>query len=301
VATTEASAGSAVSPASVASADVDAAISDRAAASASSATSAPTADAEPAIAAASAASPALAALAGASASASAVGPAAALVGAGEQPPPTYRTSLPAAATLHYQVRRGFLRGDGEIRWQPAGDRYRLVLEARVAGLTLLVQTSEGAVDGAGLAPERFLDQRARRSPQAANFVRGSGRVTWSATTAEAPLLAGAQDRLSWMVQLAGIAAANPELLVEGGRIAMEVVGARGDAAVWTLRCAGSEDAETANGVVHAVKLVRDGRSAYDTTAEVWLDPARAYLPAHATLRNSAGGSEYDLLLERIEP
>ena len=47
--------------------------------------------------------------------------------------------------------------------------------------------------------------------------------------------------------------------------------------------------------------MRDGKSAYDSGAEIWLDPARDFLPAHATLRNSAGGSEYDLLLERIEP
>jgi hypothetical protein len=53
--------------------------------------------------------------------------------------------------------------------------------------------------------------------------------------------------------------------------------------------------------VHAIKLVRDGRSAYDTSAEIWLDPERAYMPAHATLRNSTGASEYDLLLERVEP
>ena len=82
---------------------------------------------------------------------------------------------------------------------------------------------------------------------------------------------------------------------------MVVVGARGDASVWTLRYAGRETIETVAGRVNAVKLVREGRSAYDTSAEIWLDPERSYLPAHATLRNSGDASEYDLLLERIEP
>jgi len=222
-------------------------------------------------------------------------------GAGDRAPPVYPTQLPPAATLHYQVRRGFLRGDGEIRWQPAGDTYRLVLEARIAGLTLLVQTSEGAIDGNGLAPVRFLDQRARRAAQAANFNRDSGRITFSGTTAEWPLVAGAQDRLSWMIQLAGIVAADPALLHEGSRITMAVVGARGDAGIWSLRYAGEETVETASGTVSAVKLVREGRTANDTTAEIWLDPARSYLPAHATLRNASGASEYDLLLDRIDP
>jgi hypothetical protein len=222
-------------------------------------------------------------------------------GIGDQPPPLYRTQLPPPATLHYQVRRGFLRGEGEIRWQPSSDGYRLVLEARIAGLTLLLQTSEGAIDADGLAPVRFVDQRARRSAQSANFVRDAGHITFSGTALEWPLVPGSQDRLSWMIQLAGIAAAQPELLTEGGRITMAVVGARGDASIWTLRYVGIETVETANGSVRAIKLAREARYAYDTNAEIWLDPERAYLPAHATLRNSAGVSEYDLLLDRIGP
>jgi hypothetical protein len=237
----------------------------------------------------------------ASTAGSASRPTATLGGVEEGPPPVYRTQLPAPATIRYQVRRGGLRGDAEIRWQPSGDRYRLALEARIGSLTLLVQTSEGAVDANGLAPVRFVDQRARRSAQAANFVRDAGRITFSGTGVESPLVAGSQDRLSWMIQLAGIAAAEPQLLVEGGQIAMVVVGARGDASVWVLRSAGHDDIETAHGTVHAIKLLRQGRSAYDTTAEIWLDPERSYLPARATLRNDAGTSEYDLLLERVDP
>jgi hypothetical protein len=81
---------------------------------------------------------------------------------------------------------------------------------------------------------------------------------------------------------------------------MVVAGARGDAAVWTFRCLGPETIETGAGTVHAIKFVRDARSAYDTTAEVWLDPARHHLPAHVTLRNRSGASELDLLLESLE-
>ena len=216
------------------------------------------------------------------------------------PPPLYRPRLPPPATLHYQVRRGPLRGDAEIRWRPAGDAYRLVLESRISGVTLLLQTSEGAIDASGLAPVRFVDQRARRPAQAANFVRDAGRITFSGTSADGPLLAGSQDRLSWMIQLAGIVAAEPHLLAEGSEITMAVVGARGDAGVWVLRSAGRDDIEAAYGAVRAVKLVRQGGSAYDTTAEIWLDPERSYLPARATLRNNAGVSEYDLLLERLD-
>ncbi|MDQ6629891.1 MAG: DUF3108 domain-containing protein [Pseudomonadota bacterium] len=237
----------------------------------------------------------------ASASAPSLAASASFLAEGEAPPPTYRTALPAPATMHYEVRRGFLRGTGEIRWQRSADGYELRLEARIAGLTLLTQTSQGTVDATGLAPVRFLDQRARRAPQAANFRRDSDNITFSGPATVWPLLAGTQDQLSWMIQLAGIVAAEPERATEGGRIAMVIVGARGDAAVRTLRFAGRETVETASGAVAALKFVVDGRSTYDASYEIWLDPAHGYLPAHATRRNGAGESEFDLLLERIEP
>lgn len=221
--------------------------------------------------------------------------------AGEQPPPTYRTFMPPPVTLRYEVRRGFFRGRGEIRWQPAGDRYELHLDARLASITLLSQTSEGAIGAVGLEPSRFLDQRARRAAQAANFKRDSATITFSGPSTEWPLLAGSQDRLSWMMQLVGIVAADPERATEGATISMVLVGARGEAAVRTLRSAGRDNAETAFGSVPAIKFVVAGRSTYDSSYEIWLDPARGYLPVHATARNGAGESEFDLLLERTEP
>ena len=42
-----------------------------------------------------------------------------------------------------------------------------------------MQSSDGNLDGNGLAPVRFLDRRARRSAQAANFRRDVGTVTFS--------------------------------------------------------------------------------------------------------------------------
>ncbi len=223
-----------------------------------------------------------------------------LLPAGERPP-VYRTRLPPPATLRYQVRSGFLRGTGEIRWRREGEGYGIVLEARIAGLTLLKWSSDGRIDEAGLAPTRFLDQRARRAPQAANFQRESGKVTFSGPPAEWPLYAGMQDELSWMIQLAGIAAAEPALLVDSGHITLVVVGARGEARVWNVRYAGRENVETASGTIHAVKLVRDRDGPYDRSYEIWLDPANGYLPAHVTRRNADGSSDFDILLDRVEP
>ena len=61
--------------------------------------------------------------------------------AGERAPPTYRTVLPGPALLRYELRRGLFRGTGEIRWRPVGDRYALQFDARLAGISLLSQSS----------------------------------------------------------------------------------------------------------------------------------------------------------------
>lgn len=221
--------------------------------------------------------------------------------AGSEVPPVYRTLLPPAAVLRYEVRRQHARGTGEIRWQPGPGTYRLQLAASLGTLALLAQSSEGRIDAAGLAPDRFVDRRARRSAQAVNFQREAGTLAFSGPAIERPLLPGTQDRLSWMFQLAGIAAADPELVAAGRRIAMVVVGARGDASVWSLRSAGPDRIETPGGWVDAIRVVRENRSGYDSGAEVWLDPARHYLPVHATQRSARGEAEFELRLDRREP
>ncbi|MCC7152373.1 MAG: hypothetical protein IT501_10230, partial [Rubrivivax sp.] len=125
-----------------------------------------------------------------------------MVVAADEPPPTYRTRVPPSAALRYELRRGRLSGQGTLHWQHAADSYELTMEGTVFGLQVLAQRSVGGFDAAGLAPRRFLDQRRGRAVLAANFQRESGVITYSGTPAQHPLLAGAQDRLSWMVQLA---------------------------------------------------------------------------------------------------
>lgn len=227
-------------------------------------------------------------------------PVASFLSTGETAPPTYRTLLPGPATLRYELRRGVIRGTGEIRWRPAPGRYLLQFEAKLAGISLLAQSSQGDLDAHGLAPVRFIDQRARKSARAVNFSRDTGTISFSGSTARWPLLAGSQDRLSWMIQLGGIVAADPALATSG-RIAMVLVSARGEAAVRRARFAGRENAETAGASVPALKFVVDGHSAHDGSFEIWLDPARGYLPARAVSRSSAGEAEFELLLQRADP
>lgn len=211
------------------------------------------------------------------------------------PPPLYATKLPPALTLRYELQRGRIGGSGELRWRPDGLRYELRLEGSVVGLNVLTQVSEGTLDANGLAPVRFTDQRARRAAVAANFEREAGRIRFSGPSTELPWQPGVQDRLSWMIQLAAVAAADPALLAAGERISLQVVGARGDASLWSFRSLGAESLATATGPLDTVHLLREPRSPYDTRVEVWLDPLRHHLPVRATM----GAGDEDRLELRL--
>jgi hypothetical protein len=218
---------------------------------------------------------------------------------GEEPIPSYRTRLPPATTLRYQMRRGMLSGTGDLVWHPEGDHYELRLEARVAGLPVLTQVSTGGFDAAGIAPLRFTDQRLRRAATAANFQRAAGKITFSGPSTEFALRTGAQDRLSWMVQLAAIVSAEPALAKPGARVLMVVVGSHGDADVWAFHCEGAETVVTGVGAVPAIKYSREPRETYDTTVQVWLDPARHGLPVRAVQKSGPSDDGFDLRLQEV--
>ena len=215
------------------------------------------------------------------------------------PAPTDRadpTELPPALTLAYELRRGLVRGNAELRWQPQAEgRYELNFDARVAGFSLLRQASSGDLGEAGLAPRRFTDQRAGREVRATNFQREAGKITFSGPTTEFPLGPGTQDRLSWMVQLAAVVAADPRRREPGAEVVMGVVGTRADLATWVFRCVGNESVDTPLGALPSTKFIRHRQAAHDTEVEVWLDPANHYLPARALL-HSGPDDTLELLL-----
>ncbi len=241
---------------------------------------------------ATASAPSAAALATAAAAAPSVASVAASA------PPLYRTRIPPPVVLHYVMQRGFLRGSGALEWRPSGSSYTLQLDGGIAGLRILHQASEGGLDAAGLAPRRFSDQRLRGEMRVANFDRDIGRITFSDSPQQLPLLRGTQDRLSWMIQLAAIFSADPTRLVPGAQVAFAVVGARADPAIWTLRFVGPEDVQTDGGTVHAIKFERVGEAG-DNGVEVWLDPQHDYLPIRASLHSPDSGAALELTLKSM--
>jgi Protein of unknown function (DUF3108) len=214
--------------------------------------------------------------------------------------PHYRTQLPPAVKLRYDMQRGQLHGHGELQWRPGADGYELKLEGRVAGLAVLTQISRGGFDESGIAPLRFTDRRVRRPLAAANFQREAGKITFSGPQTDYPLHAGAQDRLSWMIQIGAIVAAEPALGVAGAKLVLFVTGAHGDAGVWSFVSLGPDAVESRAGNVAAIKFRREPRGPYDTTVEVWLDPQRHHLPVRASLRAGPNDDGIELRLQDMD-
>ena len=233
------------------------------------------------------------------------------------PVPTYATRLPPPATLQYTVQRDGPGANAALRpareglqaqltWRPdvAAASYSLAL-----GLGSVGSASVGGLDLHGIAPERHVETRRGREVRAANFQRpsgpggaGAGRITFSGPRIEHPLLPGVQDRLSWLLQLAGVLAAEPALGQPGRELTLLVVGVRGDAAVWTFRVRAVQALQLPAGeVLAAVHLQREARHPYDTRVDVWLDPARHHLPVRWRLQHRAEGPGTAFELLRLAP
>jgi Protein of unknown function (DUF3108) len=207
--------------------------------------------------------------------------------------PVYATRLPPPGTWRYRLTRGIASGDAQLTWLPTEQqRYEMRLEGLIAGVTVLDWVSSGAIDSAGIAPERFVIRRRGKDSQAANFQRDAGKVTFSGPTHELPLIAGVQDRLTWMLQLPAVIEAAPQRFGAGGSVVLMVIGARGGADVWTFNVSGAEQL----GEIAALKLVREARKPRDVQVEVWLDPARGHIPLRALLTQPEGGAPLELNL-----
>lgn len=176
--------------------------------------------------------------------------------------------------------------NAELLWRNQGDSYNARLRYSAFGIAR-VQTSQGQITDAGLAPERFSDKY--RSEVAAHFNYDQHKVTFSANTPDAPLLDGAQDRLSVLLQLGGLMASEPTRYASGSTFTIQTVGAR-SADMWLFTFLLTEKLELPGGTVLAVKLERIPREPYDQKVEVWLSPDLDYLPVRIRMTETNGDS-----------
>ncbi len=197
-----------------------------------------------------------------------------------------RFTVPGSLNLKYEVSSNKFPFslNAEMGWRQDGESYDVRLAFGAFGMRR-VQTSRGQITADGLSPLRFSDKY--RSEVAAHFVRDKGKVTFSANTPDAPLLAGAQDRLSVVVQLAAVIAGDPERFPAASTITLQIIGPR-DADIWLFTLEEDEMLNLPGGQLATRKLVRNPRREFDQRVELWLAPALGYLPARIRITEANG-------------
>jgi hypothetical protein len=216
--------------------------------------------------------------------------------------PVYPTRLPPSAVLRFDLRRSGFSGRSELQWQNlnAQGQYQVRLEGSVAGFRVFTWASQGRVDKAGIAPLRFTDERRGKSLQAANFQREAGKITFSGPGTEYPLVAGAQDRLSWMIQLGAVLNARSAPAAAGERLSFFVAGAKGEGEVWHFVSQGLQSVNLQGQATPAWRFTREPRKPHDTRIEVWLDPARHFLPVRYRQSSDGSNDVLDLILQEMQ-
>lgn len=216
----------------------------------------------------------------------------------EVPPPL---AIPGAVRLKFAVtgQQGVapLSGVfGELTWQQDGQAYEARLSLSFLFKTLRTQQSTGHIGPAGITPDRFSDTR--KTEVASHFVRDQGQIVFSNNAPSVPLMPGAQDRLSVILQLGALLAGDPARYPTDGAIAVQTAGPR-DADIWIFKIGEEENLRLPGGDFTARKLTRNPRYPYDDKVELWLAPALGFLPVRILLTQPNGDFADMRLRERI--
>jgi Protein of unknown function (DUF3108) len=185
-------------------------------------------------------------------------------------------------------------GAGTLEWSSDGRTYQLVLESKALFISFLRQTSVGTVSAAGLQPERYTDKRFKGSEKATHFQPDKGIISFANNKPDAPWTNRAQDRLSVMMQLAGIVRGDPVRILAQPTISMPVAGID-DAEMWTFALEGQEKIELPAGTTTALHLVRYPRKEFDRKVELWLAPQLDYMPVRIK-QTEQNGTTLEMLL-----
>lgn len=213
--------------------------------------------------------------------------------------------LPPSADLQYSVRanqKGItLDGSAHVAWREADGAYSVISETRAAILgKILDNRSEGRIDAYGLAPLSWVEKRWRKEATTTTFDRVAKRLTFSTNETSVPLVGGEQDRSSAQWQLAAVARAAPDKMVEGSEWRFFVAGRR-NAEQWTFKVLGREKLKTPLGVLETVHLVKSPPKEFpDQKLDLWLAPSKEWYPVKLRLEED-GGEFVEQTIQAITP
>ncbi len=205
-----------------------------------------------------------------------------------------RVSPPPPVDLSFNViaiRKGSRTdGHGSMSWQHDGHHYKLSVEMGVLFFTLLKYRSEGELGKLGVAPELYAEKRVGKSETNTHFHRQRQQISFSASTASAPVRGGEQDRGSWIWQLASLGRGDPDKFEPGLVFEMVVAGTKA-VDTWRIYVNGRENVALPDGSVSAWRLsVIPGAESFERQFDLWLAPDRHWYPVRLRHEDRNGNS-----------
>jgi len=228
--------------------------------------------------------------------------------------PVYPTLAPPSVTLRYalvQTGAASAAGAADLEWRRDAHAFSLRLAARLADRPLREWQSIGSFDAAGVAPSRLVEREKGRDKRAVSFDRDGGVARLSSAPGRPMVVPGAQDRWSWIAQLAAIVEAGARRGERPAHWDLQVAGLRGELERWTFRVLPPGDPpsellrqgnELSARPVRAPALLhvlRATEQPYDLRIEAWLSPSLHHLPAG--LRMSTPPGPWSLSLWQRNP
>lgn len=208
--------------------------------------------------------------------------------AASTPVQTAVARIPASGTLRFDVivtKNGVPNSaKGELRLENTGSEYSAVLETG-NWFGKRVDSSKGGIGQQGLVPQRYSQKTG--SEKAAHFLWAEDRISYSSNRPSTPLATGAQDRVSVIIQIASMIAAEPAAWPAGKTVSM-LVASSDYAEPWTFKVIGPENVSASGQTIAAVKVERVQSDPNAQKVELWFAPALEYLPARIRLTSSNG-------------
>ncbi|SAK84402.1 DUF3108 domain-containing protein [Caballeronia ptereochthonis] len=206
-----------------------------------------------------------------------------------------RLSVPPTGELRYDTLvNGMMNQTGTIHWANDGQHYEMVVSIPLPFVGPYVYSSKGHIDGFGIAPEQYSEQRGRRAADVAIFNRETKQIVYTKTPQSQPLADGAQDRFSVVMQLASLVRGAPERYKPG--VTRQFSVADNDSnEIWPIETVGDETVQARDGFTTARHFTRLPRRDGDRRKlDIWLAPSLGWLPVRI-LQTEPNGMQIELL------
>ena len=214
-----------------------------------------------------------------------------------QDPLTFPINVPASAQLNMQIirieaNRKPTYGVGTINWEVTGNKYSMSIEAGIdmliTSINLYKLTSEGSIDTYGIAPDISTETRLTRAKTATHFHKEEKNITFSSSTNTVAMNNGAQDKASFLMQLAGIGNADASQFSPGREIILQVAEEK-EASLFQFLVVNEEEITTKLGQIMVWHLVRAPRlGSYNSRLDIWLAPSFGWYPVQIRNTESNG-------------